>query len=173
MSERRVKVGEDTEDVVDIRATASHPDCAALMQIWQDKTAADGFVMGRDIPSRELARFLPGIMILEPTADFSDYLVRLAGTRQRKTWNQEITGMKLSGVSGAQMFQSRMVDANRVLYTGVPLALDITRLKRTLLIEHRESILLRILAPDCHRWWIMVFTAYYEISRGGPSNGAA
>lgn len=167
MVQKRVKLTDDTEEVLVYQSAPTHPDGVALLNLWKDRMADDGFVMGRDIPSRDTAHFLPGIMIMEPLPDFRDFYIRLAGTRQRKNWSKEATGLKLSEISNEDLFESRLEFTARVLQSGTPITLDVVRLRRAIPIEHRETSLLPILAADRLKPLIMVFTAYFSVSSEG------
>jgi hypothetical protein len=56
--------------------------------------------MGRDIPSRELGKFLANIIIVEPIGDWEDSHVRLAGQILMLRFGRDVTGMRGSEVFG-------------------------------------------------------------------------
>lgn len=134
-----------------------HPAGRQLLELWQAGQAAGGFAVGRDVPSRATARLLSSLMVLEPMNGGENYRIRLAGTALRRRWNdREVTGLKLSDVFEPELFQSQLAFTNSVLESGAPLILDVKQGKPGGGHLRRETILLRVLAPDATANWILV-----------------
>ena len=47
-------------------AQPRHRGAQLLLNIWREREAAGGFTIGRDIPSRNIARIMHNIMVYEP-----------------------------------------------------------------------------------------------------------
>ena len=67
-----------------------------LIALWESQGARGGMRMGRDIPSRALAKFLPNIVISEPVGDWEDAHIRLAGSVYTERFGCDITGTLLA-----------------------------------------------------------------------------
>ena len=52
--------------------------------------------MGRDIPCRAIAKFLPNISVCEPIGDWADGRIRLAGQILAERFGSDIRGMLIS-----------------------------------------------------------------------------
>ncbi|MGZ6009891.1 MAG: hypothetical protein ACXWLO_11455, partial [Rhizomicrobium sp.] len=57
--------------------TVTHAGAISLVECWRGHEATGGMRMGRDIPSRALAKLLPFILITEPVGDWDDARIRL------------------------------------------------------------------------------------------------
>ena len=77
------------------------PATKALLQIWESYEARGGMQMGRDIPSRELGKFLGNITIVEPIGDWEDSHVRLAGQILMLRFGRDVTGMRGSDAAAS------------------------------------------------------------------------
>lgn len=74
------------------------PSTRALLELWQSYEAKGGMRMGRDIPSRELGKYLANIIIVEPVGDWEDSRVRLAGQVLMLRFGKDVTGLLGSDV---------------------------------------------------------------------------
>ena len=74
----------------------THPSSVALIEAWRACEAKGGMRMGRDIPSRALAKLLPSIIISEVEPGWTDARVRVAGSVPVERFGRDITGVKLS-----------------------------------------------------------------------------
>jgi len=68
------------------------PATRALLELWQGYEDRGGMRMGRDIPSRELGKYLANIIIVEPVGDWEDSRVRLAGQVLMLRFGKDVTG---------------------------------------------------------------------------------
>lgn len=69
-----------------------HPNARALLECWREHEAKGGMRMGRDIPSRALAKLLPNIIIGEPIGGWDDARIRLAGTALMERFGRDVAG---------------------------------------------------------------------------------
>lgn len=70
----------------------NHPNAQALLEFWREHEKSGGVRMGRDIPSRALARYLPNIIIAEPLSQWDDARIRLAGTAFMERFGRDVAG---------------------------------------------------------------------------------
>ncbi|HEX2591520.1 MAG TPA: PAS domain-containing protein [Rhizomicrobium sp.] len=138
-----------------------HPDCLTLMQYWEACIAAGGFVVGRDIPARPIARLLRNIILVEPVNDATDFRIRLAGSMVRQRFNDEIKDRYLSELRSPEDFKHRRDAACDALRTGRPAIID-SRLRRGSVEEmHTEVILLPVTSADRSATWLLVGIFYF------------
>ena len=57
-----------------------HPGAKLTFDVWQERMAQGGFVVGRDIPSRALGGVLRNLAVYEPLEGGEDFRIRVAGT---------------------------------------------------------------------------------------------
>jgi hypothetical protein len=148
-------------DEFKVIAEPAHADSAALLEFWHARMADGGFVVGRDVPSRPLARLLRNLTVYEPTADGRDLRVRLAGATIRRRFDRDITGQKLSELFSPEDFTHHSRGTFKAIRTGRPVVLD-SKLKRNGVIEmHLEIVVLPVLAPDLVTPWVLVGLFYF------------
>ncbi|HEY4076194.1 MAG TPA: PAS domain-containing protein [Rhizomicrobium sp.] len=88
---------------------------------------ADGrFIVGRDVPSRELARVLSGLALFQPILQ-GDFRVRLAGMALRRRFGRDVTGEKLSEIMSVAQFDEHGRRMRDLLESGQPFVVE-TRL---------------------------------------------
>ena len=137
-----------------------HPAAIALIAVWRAYEATGGMRMGRDIPSRALAKFLPGLVIAEPVEDWKDARIRLAGSVLTERFGRDISGMMLSEIyrndpdGGAKLLQGGRVAAT----TREPGILSTRVMAGTAELLRFEVVALPIYAPDGVTPWCMVGT---------------
>lgn len=139
-------------------AEASHPNSIALMAFWRALEAKDGMRMGRDIPSRALAKLLPHILITEPIDNWSDARIRLAGTAMIERFGREIAGTLVSenytqDQDGAKLLLQLGARAAQSREPGV---LNTRIFADGIEMMHLEIVLLPIFAPDGTGVWNVV-----------------
>ncbi|HEY0301534.1 MAG TPA: PAS domain-containing protein [Rhizomicrobium sp.] len=139
-----------------------HRDAKTFLDYWQscvDKSG--GFVVGRDIPNRAIARLLRSIIVTEPVDGGADFHMRLAGSGVRRRFGDEIRGQMLSDLHSPEDFRQHLASSNEVLATGKPLIVD-SRLKRGAIEElHAEVVLLPVKSPDGKHDWVLVGMFYF------------
>ena len=124
--------------------------------------ADGGFVVGRDVPSRPLARLLGNLAVYEPLADGSDLRVRLAGATIGRRFDRDITGRKLSELFPAEDFVRHMVATVKAIETGTPVILDSRIMRETVTELHLEVVVLPVLASDRVTPWVLVGLFYFS-----------
>ena len=125
----------------------THPKAIRLMEFWK-ANAANGIVIGRDVPSRPICDILSSIAIFEPVDGGSDYRARLAGESVRRRFSRDITGKLLSELFPADDFHDHLKDNNANILSGTPQILDSRLTNGAVEQMHLEVVLLPVLAPD-------------------------
>ncbi len=129
----------------------------ALIELWESYKSRGGMRMGRDIPSREMGKFLSNIIIVEPIGDWEDSYVRLAGQILMLRFGRDVTGMRGSEVfsdnpKGHQM----LCDASRkAVVTRKPFFVDSRVMRNGEKLMHLESSNFPILGPNGEPGWMM------------------
>lgn len=147
-----------TADLDEVRKELSEPTqfgAKLLLEHWKAKQAEDGFVVGRDVPSRALSCVLRNLALFEPVDDMSDFRVRLAGTAFMRRFGRDITGLKFSEIYTPGTFASRRAGMRDVIGDRKPCVIDakLTRGTRTFL--HFEAVRLPVWAPDREAAWVL------------------
>ncbi|MEI9989408.1 MAG: PAS domain-containing protein [Rhizomicrobium sp.] len=139
-----------------------HPSARRLLDYWQAVMArGDGFLVGRDVPAREIAPLLCNIMVNQPLADGTDIRVRLAGTSVRRRFATIGKDTRLSALFPAEDFRHHLAAGHEVVATGRPIIVD-SSLKRASVEElHMEVIILPILDRDRATPLLLVGVFYF------------
>jgi len=133
-----------------------------LFEHWRELQGSGGFVVGRDVPARQLGGILRNLAIFEPLEDCSDFRVRLAGTAFLRRFGRDITGLKLSEIVQAACFERHRANMAEIVRSGAALAYDVKlrRGKRTVL--HAEALRLLVQSADRTRTWVLSGLFYYD-----------
>lgn len=126
-----------------------------LLERWRERQAEDGFVVGRDVPSRALASVLRNLAIYEPGEDLKDFRVRLAGTAFTRRFGRDVTGMQLSEMfaeAGFLHHKSRLAD---IVKTRKPHVMDVRLMRDDRQFLRFEGLRLPVLAPDREKIWVL------------------
>jgi hypothetical protein len=139
----------------------THPNALLLLEYWCNRSKDDGFVVGRDIPARPIAKILHILMVNEPIGDIEDMNIRLAGSSFRRRHGRDITGEKLSSLFAPETFERLRGNTREILRTGKPCILDarVQWLDREL--THYEILVLPVLSPDRKATWMLVGLFYF------------
>jgi hypothetical protein len=90
-------------------AEPEHSSSKALIHYWRSCEANGGMRMGREVPSRGLARFLSHISICEPVGDWADARIRIAGSILVLRFGRDIGGMLISELYAGDREGGRML----------------------------------------------------------------
>jgi hypothetical protein len=139
-----------------------HRDAIALLEYWRARMAAGGgFVVGRDIPARPIARLLRNVILWEPLAGNADLRVRLAGADVRRRFDMQLKGSLMSQMFSAEDAAVHLKSGFEVIAGGQPMVLD-TSLRRGNVEElHTEVLLLPVTARDLKSAWLLASLFYF------------
>jgi hypothetical protein len=133
------------------------PATRALVDLWQSYEATGGMRMGRDIPSRELGRFLANIIIIEPVDDWADSRVRLAGQVLMLRFGRDVTGLRGSEVFSDNPKGHRLLCdmAREAAKVRNPFFLDSRVMRGGEELMHVESVNAPIQGPNGEPGWML------------------
>ena len=136
----------------------NHPSALALLEFWHAHEESGGIRMGRDIPSRALAKYLPNIIIAEPLGQWDDARIRLAGTAFMERFGRDVAGELTSHLyaedpEGAALLLKLARQAAEIRKPGM---IDLRIRADEIEVFRIETVLLPIYAPDGATCWAMV-----------------
>jgi hypothetical protein len=140
----------------------SHCDARHLFDFWRTCSDEGGFVIGRHVPSRPLARVMSHLVVYEPLEDASDFRARIAGTSLLRRFGRDISGSRLSQLFEPEAFEIQRDDMRMLLRTGQPCVLEVKATVDNYPVLHFEIVALPVLAPDRHTPWILSGLFYYD-----------
>jgi hypothetical protein len=108
-----------------------HPGAKLTFEVWRERMAQGGFIVGRDIPSRALASVLRNLAVYEPLEGGEDFRIRIAGTAYFRRFGYDVTGRRLSELFNEPLFERIRDGINEVLDVGGP---------RSIAVEHMQGI---------------------------------
>lgn len=130
------------------------------LRFW-DRRPADGIVIGRDVPSRAIARLLNRVIVYEPIDDHHDLKVRLAGTAVRHRFGHDITGQKMSELFSPAEFPIRFQTVMEVIERNEPRMARIVHGSTDVEILRIELLTLPVVAPNGGDRWALTFCFYF------------
>ncbi len=139
-----------------------HPGAKQTLHIWRARMAKGGFVVGQDIPSRELAGVLRNLAVYEPVEDGHDYRVRIAGTAFYRRFGREVTGRLLSELFDLQLFADIRKGLLEVVGHGTPYSVAIERSQGARPAVQSEILLLPVASPDGQARWALAGMFFYD-----------
>src|SRR5690348_10948974 len=90
--------GQKTDVVFTEIESPTHEQARELLAYWQERMEKGGFVMGRDIPSRQIAHLMKNLIVREPVEGGRDFRYRLVGTVLMERLGRDVTGLLISDV---------------------------------------------------------------------------
>ena len=133
----------------------THYGARLLLDHWISREARGGFVVGRDVPSRDIASILRNLALYEPIDGAADFRVRLAGAAFMRRFGRDITGLMLSQIYDATKFEIQRENLESVIRSGRPYIVDVKAVRGDRVFLRFEGIGLRVLSPDRKNAWVM------------------
>ena len=133
-----------------------------LHERWCELQAGDGFVVGRDVPARQLSRILRNLGIYEPLDDCRDFRARLAGTAFLRRFGRDITGLRLSEIFRQEGLEKHRANMEEIVRSGVPLAFDVGLQRGNRTFLHCEALRLPVWSADRSSTWVLSGLFYYD-----------
>lgn len=134
---------------------------APIAQHFWDERAPDGIIIGRDVPSRAIARLLSNIIIYQPLGDRSDLRVQLAGSAIRRRFARDITGARMSELFGPDDFPVRFNTLMEVIDSGEPRMACITHTAGNVEVFRLELLMLPVWLAGHSSKGAMSFCFYF------------
>lgn len=146
--------GPDSMETHIVRAAPVHHGARTLLEAWYAREAEGRFVVGRDVPSRALARVLSGLALYEPLYT-GDFRVRLAGHALRRRFGRDVTGETLSRLLDEAQFARHASQMRALMDSGRPLIAEVRMHEEGRLRLCYELVALRVFAPDGRTPWVL------------------
>lgn len=138
-----------------------HPDAGLVAKFW-DHRPADGIRIGRDVPSRSIARLLGRTVVCEPIDTGRDVRIRVAGHDVTRRFSRDIVRSPMSAIfTDRDEFDLRLRTVNEVVATGTPRMMRIVHRCGTVELLRQEAVALPATAPDGVSRWALVFALYF------------
>ena len=150
------------QEVFTVMREPSHYDARHLFVCWRERNDEGGFVIGKDVPSRALARVMSHLVVYEPLDGGRDFRARLAGTSLLRRFGRDISGSKLSELFERSAFEAQREDMRTLLRTRQPCVVEVKATVDTYPVLHFEIVALPVLAPDRETPWILSGLFYYD-----------
>lgn len=133
------------------------PATKALIELWESYEPRGGMRMGRDIPSRDLGKFLSNIIIVEPIGDWEDSYVRLAGQILMLRFGHDVTGKRGSEVFGDNPKGHKLLcgASRKAVVTRKPFFVDSRVMRNGEQLMRIESLNAPISGPNGEPGWMM------------------
>lgn len=150
------------QETITVMREASHFDARYLIEVWQKWCADGGFVIGRHVPSRELAAVMSHLVVYEPLDGGADFRARLAGAALMRRFGRDISGSRLSELFAQEAFAARRDDLQMILRLQTPCVLEGRVTVDNYPMLHFEIVALPVLAPDEKTPWILAGLFYHD-----------
>lgn len=138
----------------------THPNAEAALQFWAERPS-DGIHIGRDVPSRLIARLLSHVTIYEPLSDGSDFKVHLAGSGIRRRFGRDITAETMAQIYSPSDMPVRLETLLEVVSCNEPRMTRITHRAGKVDVLKMELLQLPVVAPNGHDRWVLTFVFYF------------
>jgi hypothetical protein len=102
------------------RAQLVVPEQRQLYDYWLEVSGTGPMPSRSDINPVKLPRLLPGISLIDVTADISKCRVRLAGTRLRDIYEREVTGLLITDMPSLNRHDYWMTAYQRTIEHATP-----------------------------------------------------
>ncbi|HEY1630899.1 MAG TPA: PAS domain-containing protein [Rhizomicrobium sp.] len=133
-----------------------------LFDTWRRRRAKEGFMVGRDVPSRALASVLRNLILYEPLDGGRDFKIRLAGSALIRRFDCDVTGLKLSEVYDRAHFECRGDAMRGIIANDAPQIHDVKFVARGSTELHFEVMGLPVLSAGGTAVWVLGGLFYYD-----------
>lgn len=137
-----------------------HSNSNALLNFWK-KRPADGIVVGRDLPSRQIAKLLSHLILWSPIDGGKDYLVRHMGETLRGRFGDYVVGKKMSKLFSPSFFAYHQDADYRIVVEDRAELLDIVQSYNGANYLHYEVVMFPVCSPDRMEKWIAAGAFYF------------
>ena len=139
-----------------------HPGAALTLSVWRKRMREDGFIVGRDIPSRALSSVLRNLAIYEPIAGGDDFRVRIAGTAFYRRFGRDVTGERFSTLFDATQHAEKRGLLHAMAATQQPICLEIERAQGTRAAVRFELLVLPVSSPRRDESWALAGIFFHD-----------
>jgi hypothetical protein len=140
---------------------ATLPKARKLIDIWTNHQP-EGMVVGRDVPSREIAPLLSSLVLYEPVNGGEDWRIRLAGAALLRRFGRDVAGCLISALYPRDHFHILCRRAQTVLETNRPQIDDVLVRSSDAPLLHFETVHVPVFAPGGEARWDMAGYFYFD-----------
>lgn len=115
---------------------------------WRGHAKEDGFIVGRDLPARPVAKLLANLALFEYCDNSNDFRARLAGFALVRRFGRDIASRWLAELFSRDDHAEQRDRMRNVLETGEVRSFDGWIRSRHHPPLHLETLLLRVVAGD-------------------------
>lgn len=133
-----------------------HPGAKQTFEVWRERMAQGGFIVGRDIPSRALASVLRNLAVYEPFESGEDFRIRIAGTAFFRRYGYDVTGRRLSELFEGALFERIRDGVNAMFETKQPVSIAVEHEQGDRKPLRFEILFLPVTAPGHAGQWALV-----------------
>ena len=137
------------------------PKAIRFLEFWRAHQP-QGVVVGRHVPSREIATLLSSLVLFEPVNDGEDWRVRLAGAALLRRFDRDVSGELISALYPRDHFLILRGRALAVLQTNMPQVDEVEIRNSERRLQHFETVHVPVYAPDRSARWDMAGYFYFE-----------
>jgi hypothetical protein len=157
------ELGGESADVVPVTIAApEHPEAKALLAYWEHCRTGGGMRIGRDIPSREIARLMSRLSVLEPVEERRDFRFRLVGSGWLRRFGRDVSGLRLSELYQGASFEHYVSGLAAVLESGRPNIVDVRIKSRLREMHHVEYVELPVESADGAQVWALTGAFHFD-----------
>jgi hypothetical protein len=139
----------------------THSLAPIALKFWENRPT-DGIIIGRDVPSRAIARLLSHMIVYEPVDE--DLRVRVAGAAIRNRFPRDIADLRMSELFNSSDFPVRYNTVMEAIKIGEPRLVCITHNageKRDVELFRLELLILPVWSPTRDARWATSFCFYF------------
>ena len=136
------------------------PKALRLLEFWQAHQP-DGVVVGRHVPSREIAPLLSSLVLYEPVNGGEDWRIRLAGAALLRRFGRDVAGQTISALYPLDHFLILRTRAMMVVTTGAPQIDEVIIRSTERTLQHFETVHVPVRATDGTALWDMAGYFYF------------
>ena len=133
-----------------------------LFERWRELQGGDGFIVGRDVPVRQLGGILRNLAVYEPIDECHDFRARLAGMAFLRRFGRDITGLRLSEIFREPGLERHRANMTLVVRSGTPQAFDVKMQRGRKTFLHAEALRLPVQSADRTATWVLSGLFYYD-----------
>jgi hypothetical protein len=132
-----------------------------LLDVWYTHQP-EGLIVGKHVPSRDLAPLLSSLVLYEPVNDGDDWRIRLAGAALLRRFGRDVAGSLVSDLYPHDHFQIIRTRALAVIDMNKPQIDDVLIKNSARTLQHFETVHVPVYAPDGITRWDMAGYFYFD-----------
>jgi hypothetical protein len=137
------------------------PRACRLLDVWYTHQP-EGMIVGRHVPSRDLAPLLSSLVLYEPVNEGDDWRIRLAGAAMLRRFGRDVAGSLISNLYAHDHFNIIRARALAVVEMNRPQIDDVCIRNSARTLQHFETVHVPVYASDGITRWDMAGYFYFD-----------